>query len=326
MKALFRYYLVNEPYKDPALYIELFGRKNCFLIDLGDISKLPAKKILKISHIFVTHTHIDHFFGFDALLRTSLGKKEPIHIYGPKHITRNVKGKLAGYTWNLIKEYPLNIYVHEINKRSMTTTLFSAERGLKANLVEKKVLSDNVIYEDDELIVKTLILSHKIPVLCFLLEEKIKINVKKDALRALNLEPGPWLSDLKKRFLAGECEGEFTFLLKGKKYTFPADELAKKLLLINKGEKILYITDVRYSSLVLKKLKEFSYEPDVLFCEAFFLHLDKERAKERYHLTAKQTNVIAKTLKAKKLFIFHFSPRYKGNFRKIYEEAYVGLK
>lgn len=326
MKSLFKSYLVNEPYKDPAVYIELFGRKDCFLLDLGDISRLPTRKILKISRIFISHTHIDHFFGFDTILRLFLGKSEPLHIYGPKNIIKNVKGKLAGYTWNLIKEYPLNIYVHEIHKNEIRTVLFSASNNLKLQNIETNFLKNNTIYEDDELIVKTLILNHKIPVLSFLLEEKIKINVKKDALKELNLEPGPWLSLLKKCYIAADTDGELSFFSKGVEYKFKIDELINKLLLIKNGEKILYITDIRFSKRDLGKLKNFAFEPDTFFCEAFFLHCDSDRAKDRYHLTATQTNYIAKTLKAKKLIIFHFSPRYKGNFKKLHDEAYLDFK
>ncbi|GAB4431401.1 MAG: ribonuclease Z [bacterium] len=325
MKSLFKSYLVNEPYKDPAVYIELFGRKECFLLDLGDISRLSTRKILKISRIFVTHTHIDHFFGFDTVLRLFLGKSEPLHIYGPKNIIKNVKGKLAGYSWNLIKEYPLNIYVHEITRNTIKTALFSASQGLKIQYIESKHIINNIIYEDEELVIKTILLNHKIPVLSFLLEEKIKINVKKDALKELDLEPGPWLSLLKKAYLSGDTKGALSFSSKGVEYAFKTEDLINKLLLIKNGEKILYITDIRFSKTYLEKIRSFASEPDILYCEAFFLQSDSDRAKDRYHLTATQTNHIAKSLRAKKLIIFHFSPRYKGNYRKIYDEAYVDL-
>lgn len=325
MKALFKPYLVNEPFNDPAVYIELFGRKESFLLDLGDISRLNTRKILKISRIFVSHTHIDHFFGFDTILRLFLPKSEPLHIYGPKNIIKNVKGKLAGYTWNLIKEYPINIYVHEIDKTHIKTALFSASYGLKLKKYSEELLKNNLIYEDDELTVKALVLNHKVPVLSFLLEEKIKINVKKDALKEMGFEPGPWLNTLKKAFLLKDFNNSITIFRQDKKYNYNVEDLINKLLLIKKGEKILYITDIKFTKKGLTKIKDFAGEIDLLFCEAFFINEDINRAKERYHLTATQTNLIAKELKAKKLIIFHFSPRYKQNFKKIYEEAYKDI-
>jgi len=327
MKSIFKTQLVNEPYNDPCVYVQLFGRKECFLIDLGDISRLPTKKILRISRIFVSHTHMDHFFGFDTVLRLFLGKTEPLHIYGPKNIIKNVKGKLAGYTWNLIKEYPLNIYVHEVKKNTITTALFSASKSLRIEYIGVEEISNNIIYEDDELVVKTLILNHKVPVLSFLLEEKIRINVRKDVLKQLNLEPGPWLNALKRGYLTGELpQQDAVIYSRDNKNSFTYKELLNKLLLIKEGEKILYITDIKFSKRDLAKITRFTNEPDILYCEAFFLSDDIDRAKDRYHLTASQTNTIAKSLNAKKLVIFHFSPRYKGNFKKIYEEAYAGIE
>jgi len=58
---------VNDPLGDPGVYVEFKYRKEAFLFDLGDISGLPARKILKIRYIFVSHAHMDHFIGFDHL-------------------------------------------------------------------------------------------------------------------------------------------------------------------------------------------------------------------------------------------------------------------
>ncbi len=320
MKSLFKPYFVNEPHQDPGLLIKIFGRKDYFIIDLGDISKLTVKTILKISRVFITHTHIDHFFGFDGLLRTSLSKKDPIHIYGPKGIIKNVHGKILGYTWNLITEYPINIYVHEIYKNHKTTCLFSAKNKFKKIILEKQVIENRIIYEDDELFIKAIELNHKIPVLSFLLKEKRRINVRKDVLNELKLKPGPWLSELKK-IVVNNRQSENTNIYVPEKGYMPVSQLIETLLLINKGESIAYITDIIYSKKNVTKIREHFYEPDILFCEAFFSSEDSKRARERYHLTAKETLEISKLIKAKKLIIFHFSPRYKGKFKKIYKEA-----
>ncbi len=324
MKALFKPYLVNKPYEDPLLYIDLFGRKDAFAADLGDISKLSNKKILRISRCFVTHTHIDHFFGFDGLLRSSLGKLTPIYIYGPKGIIENVKGKLRGYSFNLIKEYPIRLVVCEIRKKLMRNCEFSAENGLKPSKISQSEIINHIIYEDPEVIVKALILNHKIPVIAYLFEERRRLNVNKDALNRLGLMPGPWLAELKNHYLNGRHHEFVTVNVNGEKKLLRVDQISRDIIITREGEKLFYLTDIRFSDTVLKKIKEFAYQPDIFFCEAFFNSQDEDRAKDRYHLTAKQTNIIAKTINAKKLVIFHFSPRYKGNFKRIYKEAMEG--
>lgn len=326
MKALFKPRLVNEPHQDPALYVDLFGKKESYLIDLGDVSRLTTKKILRLSRIFVSHTHIDHFFGFDSILRVCLGKKTPLHIYGPRHIIRNVAGRIAGYTWNLIREYPLEIYVHELRQNRLTTAAFLAKNGLKRTVTGTREVVNGILHEDSEHSVRAVQLSHKVPVLAFVLEEKKRLNVRKDVLSAMKAVPGPWLNELKSCVLTKSAGCTLDVAVDGQPRRFTVDELAQALLLVKDGEKLLYVTDIKYSKTALEKLKEFVSSPDALYCEAFFDSADAARARERYHLTAQQTNRIAKTLGAKKLVIFHFSPRYKGNFKKIYQESYKDLR
>lgn len=57
--------LINGPFDDPGLFIPFLIEKRAIIFDLGEIYSLPVKDILKISHVFITHTHMDHFVGFD---------------------------------------------------------------------------------------------------------------------------------------------------------------------------------------------------------------------------------------------------------------------
>lgn len=51
MRAVFHPFLVNEPFGDPALFVDF----------LFEHRALPPKKILRVSGIFVSHCHMDHF-------------------------------------------------------------------------------------------------------------------------------------------------------------------------------------------------------------------------------------------------------------------------
>ena len=86
MKSAIKPALINDPFGDPGLVVNFLLQKRALLFDLGDLSMLSNGTLLKVSHVFVSHTHIDHFIGFDRLLRTLFGHEKTLTIFGPKNI------------------------------------------------------------------------------------------------------------------------------------------------------------------------------------------------------------------------------------------------
>ena len=117
MRSVFYPRLVNGPFGDPALYVRLAHRGEALLFDCGDLHPLPARDLLKLRAVFVSHAHIDHLAGFDALLRHFLYRPQPLCFFGPPGFGAHLAHKLAGYTWNLIEGYPLLLRVREWGRR-----------------------------------------------------------------------------------------------------------------------------------------------------------------------------------------------------------------
>ena len=132
MRPVLKPSLVNGRYGDPALYIEAMFERRAFMLDLGDITPLRPRKLLRLEHIFVSHTHIDHFVGFDRLLRVLVGRDTKINLYGPAGFIDQVGHKLQAYCWNLANRYlsDLIFVVTEIDSshRTKDRTLSPEER------------------------------------------------------------------------------------------------------------------------------------------------------------------------------------------------------
>jgi ribonuclease Z len=307
---------INGPFGDPGLFISFLFEKRAVLFDLGDIYSLPSKDILKITHAFVSHTHMDHFSGFDRLLRLFLGRDKDLYIYGPEGFLKNIEGKLAGYSWNLVENYEYNLTIHatQVEPERLVTKTYRCRNRFAPDPVTVINNFNGTLHEEPALAVSAIILDHGIPCLGFSMKERFHVNILKDNVTSLGIEIGPWLREFKEALFTGmDPDSEFE-IRTGKTETscrkFILGELSEKIALITPGQKITYIVDVPFGKPNPDKIIEFAESSDHLYIEASFLDRDREFAEKKFHLTAMQAGYIAAMAKVKQYTIFHFSPRY----------------
>ncbi len=326
MRPGFHPRLINGPFDDPGLFIPFLFQNRAVIFDLGDIACLSARDILKISHAFVSHTHMDHFIGFDRLLRLSLGRAKNISLYGPPGFLKNVEGKLAGYTWNLADKYnhPLCLQISEVHPQYTLCRQYRCRDRFQPLQDPVEQPFAGILYEEPAFRVSAVILDHKIPCLGFSIQERFHVNIIKTGLTTLGLTPGPWLTEFKQALYtqadpASEFEAKFDPQKPAKHFTL--GELANSIARITPGQKISYITDVIYSRSNRQRIVELIKGSDHLFIEAVFLDQDREMAERKQHLTARQAGHLAGTAQVKQITVFHFSPRYMGEETLLREEA-----
>jgi ribonuclease Z len=327
MRPSFHPRLVNGPFDDPGLFVPLTFRKKALLFDLGDISPLAAGDILKISHVFITHTHMDHFIGFDQLLRLQLGRSKTLHLFGPLGFLKNLKGKLQAYTWNLVHNYEegLTITATEIDHQSRTTQSFDCRKGFAPSTPVAAPAGPPMAIEETEFTVDTAILDHQIPSLAFALTERFHVNLLKPRMAELALEPGPWINRFKTLLLEEADAGTQIHI----PHTGPGDaaatfsigDLADKIARITRGQKIAYVVDAAFTPENEKKIIELAMEADHLFIEAAFLEKHRSVAREKHHLTAHQAGTLARRARVREMSVFHHSPRYADQSHLLQEEA-----
>lgn len=316
MKPTFHHRLVNREFEDPSLYVRFIRERRAVLFDAGNIASLGPGDIQKITDIFITHMHIDHFIGFDLILRALLRREIPLRVYGPKGIIEGVEGKLRGYSWNLIREYPAEIEVFSIEEGRIRHASFYAKEAFKRIDRSERVF-DGTVLKDSYFSVRAAILSHGIPCLGYSLEEDFHINIDKALLNNMGLPVGPWLSDFKRMVRKG-MEGEREITISGR--SFRLEELMN-VVMITKGQKVSYIVDASPDEANVEKIIDLVKESDTLYCEAYFLHEDLERAMERNHLTARIAGEIARRARVKDLVLIHFSPKYRDRRSELISEA-----
>jgi ribonuclease Z len=319
--------LINGPFDDPGLYIAFIFEKYAVLFDLGKIDALSSRDILKINHVFVTHTHMDHFSGFDRLLRLFLGRNKSLSLYGPEGFINNVAGKLAGYSWNLVDRYDNSFLLNitEIHPDRLIFCRFSCrDRFLPETSVIEKPFNA-VLLETPGWTISTAILDHEIPCLAFSIQEKFHVNIKKDRLEALGLEVGPWIMDFKQALFAGNDPTSIFQLIDAKRpqrlISYELGWLSREIAVITTGQKITYITDVVFSNANVDKMVNLAHKSDHLFVEAAFLEAHRHIAEDKYHLTAWQAGTVAAMAGVRQFTIFHYSPRYTGQEDLLIEEA-----
>ena len=330
MRPSFHPRLINGPFDDPGLFIPFQFQNRAVIFDLGDIQALSAKDILKITHGFVSHTHMDHFIGFDRILRLFLGREKKLSFFGPRGFIKNVEGKLAGYSWNLVEKFnnAFCLQLTEIRQDHMLVKEYCCrDKFADSGQAVRLPFTDN-IYQEPAFKVSAVILDHGLPCLGFCIAERFHINIIKEAVDALGLETGPWLNDFKQA-LYQQVEPEMEFVFKegnnAGRNRFALGELAEKITRISPGQKICYITDAAFTASNRDKIQAFIKDSDHLYIEAAFMHEHRHLAEAKKHLTALQAGHLAYLSRVKQLTVFHFSPRYTGMEALLRAEAMEGF-
>ena len=309
---------LNPPFEDPGFILHHNYSGQALLFDLGDLHKLTAKQILKVSHIFVSHGHIDHLIGFDHLLRLTLNRSKHLHIYGPPGFIEIIGHKLKGYHWNLVAHYELLITVHEIHEKSIEQSTFACHHEFHPEPETARARKSATIFEAPTFTMAATTVDHGIPCLAFALKEPLQINFRPEELDRRGWSPGPWLSKVRQA-LQSKSPADTIIEISGRNYQL--QEVADEIALIRPGLKIAYVTDTGFTPQNLELLLPLIEGADLLLCEAAFLESAADKAEASQHLTAAQAGKLAHLAQVKRLRLFHFSPRHTAEKEEFYRQA-----
>lgn len=319
MRPLIHSRLVNPPFGDPGVYVEFMYDKRAMLLDLGDLQPLSDRSLLNVRHIFVSHTHMDHFAGLDRLIRILLGRDRTLQLFGPAGFIDRVSHRLASYTWNLVSGFASELILMVGEYRddgTLQMARLNCRDEFRADYLDPQAAENGILLNEREYQVRATVLDHGIPCLAYAIEQKHHVNVWRNKVEEMGLRVGPWLHDLKLAIL-DEKPAEMPFAIEWRddegemrQATYPLGELATKLTHTEAGQKVAYVTDVVWSQNNRQKIVELARGADLLYIEAPFLNKDAEIAAAKNHLTAAQAGRLGHEAGVHRLVPFHFSPRY----------------
>jgi ribonuclease Z len=252
---------------------QVLGIKNhLFLIDCGEGTQVQLRKnkvkFSKINHVFISHLHGDHFYGLIGLISTFalLNRSTDLHIYGPKGVKEIITLQLR------------------LSNSWVNYGLFFYELESKESVI---------IFEDKNVMVKTIPLQHRVYTNGFLFEEKIgdrKLNI--NAIQEYEIE---------------SCY--YQNIKNGKDITLDDGQvIANDLLSFDPipPKKYAFCSDTVYNPSMVSIIENAT----ILYHEATFLESEAELATKTMHSTAKQAANIALQANVGQLILGHYSTRY----------------
>lgn len=317
--------LINDPSGDPGLYLDFrFGRR-AMLFDLGDTAPLSPRELLRVSHVFISHAHMDHIAGLDRLLRLRLHRPHPLLMLGPPGFVRQIQSRLNSFTWNLLDETAVDFRLtvqsfdgeHIAEMAEFRARERFARRNLPPDTAPGRVLSEPAFE------IHAAALDHGIPSLAFAFLERDRINVWRNGLEGMGLPVGPWINTAKQAIRDNLPDHSIVSVPGARTVTL--GELRSRAFRTGKGQHFAYVTDAADTRSNRARIIGLARAADQLFIEATFVEADRPAAAATCHLTAQAAGEIAREAGAKCAIPFHFSARYGADTARLTAEFHAAF-
>lgn len=256
-----------------------------FLVDCGEATQL------QMSRYNVRRGRLDHIF---------ISHLHGDHFFG-------LIGLLTSFNLNR-REHALHIYGPPGLQDILNIQFHHTHIQLRFEIHFHPIIADvpRVIYDDREMTVETIILKHRLPTTGFLFREKKGLRkILSDKIAEYDI-PVDKIIDIK--------HGADLVLDTGT--VIPNAELTHNP---PEPRSYAYCSDTIYTRDFVEQINGVN----MLYHEATFLEVHKDRAAETYHSTARQAAMVAKEAQVEKLLIGHFSARYEKLEVLLNEAKYV---
>ncbi len=307
--------VLGAPGQDNLLRVTVNSgtRQHRLQFDCGDrcLYALSRSELKKTDALFLSHLHMDHIGGFDALFRALFDRDGPaMRVYGPPGTADILHHRFRGFWWNQTSGAPGEWIVHDVHAyeirawRFRTADAYASREALPAREHDGRV----AVHEDYA--VRAIALSHGGISLGYRVDEAVRVNVVQPALARLGRVPGPWLGEWKAA-LGIDARGT---PVRERPVSDPEAldaALADGLFEAAARDACAYLTDFRLDAAAHDALVPWLAGVGTLVCESQYAPHDVELAARNSHTTIDRVAMLARDAGVAELVPFHLSERYE---------------
>lgn len=310
--------LVNGSTGDPLLFIDYPGKDDAFLFDAGDNSALDRERLGDLQAVFLTHHHMDHFVGFDRIVRANLDRDKTLHVFGPVGTIGRVHARVTSYEHPYFPFQKLVLHVREVLPDRIRSARLECTRRFQLPDIEEGPWRGPPIYENADLTIEAAFADHSVPCLAFALVEKAGWHPDPEKLQRGALRSGAWVAQVLELLRQGAAP-ETTVEIDGGRFTLGA--LGEAYFASSGGGRVAYITDTAWSEEAKPRLVKLAHRARRLYCDSYYAPAQAKQAATHRHMTATQAAEAAKLARVEELVLIHFAPRYAGRYGELLAEA-----
>ncbi|VTR98122.1 MBL fold metallo-hydrolase [Tuwongella immobilis] len=310
--------LVNGSTGDPALYIDYPGLDNALLFDAGENGNLDLKRLADLEAVFLTHHHIDHFIGFDRILRANLDKDKELRIFGPGGTITRIYQRLKSYDFQYFSFMKIALNVVELEPGVRRQARMECAKKFPEPVISEDAWTERTIYENPYLTIEAVSVEHTTPCLAYALVEKPGYHPDPDKLAVSPLRPGSWVPLVLDQLRSGSPMETLVNVEGGQ---FSLGRLAEMGFSGSPGSRVTFVTDTIWNDSTKAALLPLAKNSWRLYCDSYYAIGQLKNAVTHKHMTATHAAEFAKLAKVDQLILMHFAPRYAGRYGHLVDEA-----
>ncbi|MGE0432796.1 MAG: hypothetical protein AB7S36_11085 [Planctomycetota bacterium] len=322
--------LVNGSGGDPCLYLDFPGKHNALLFDTGELSALPDAEVADTGFVLYSHFHMDHFVGFDRLLRLNIDKDKTIRVFGPPGTAQRIGARLGSYQYYRFPFMRLRFEVTEIDEppadapptlaRPARITRFDCQHSFEPEPQDTPVLlKRGVCHDNDDFRLHFAFVSHSVCCINYAMELKAGWMFDRGAAEEGVLKPGPWVRDVMAAMRLPATRRPQT--VKVETGEFRLDDLVKQYFRRTARQKVVFMTDTRLTPESRPRLKHLAKGATRLYADCYYPDDMGSRADKYGHMTASQCAGLARDAKVKELVLIHIGNSYHSRAAELLAQA-----